>query len=97
VARACRVVVPPTTSIYDVDIIYRETAMRVLVDVGADEVKALDDLAREERTSRAALIRTAVAAFLDERAARSRERAFGLWGNRRIDGLAYQERVRGGW
>jgi metal-responsive CopG/Arc/MetJ family transcriptional regulator len=75
----------------------QEQTMRTLVDIDARAIKALDELARKERTSRAALIRAAVDAFLARHAARPKDHAFGLWGNHRIDGLAYQEQVRGEW
>ena len=67
--------------------------MRTSVDLGATQVEALDELAKAENKSRAALIRQAI----DDYLAKRREDAFGLWGKHKIDGLAYQKRLRGDW
>ncbi len=71
--------------------------MRTLVDIGDQEVKALDRLARREKMSRAALIRKAIDDFLARNNADSEVEAFGLWGAGKIDGLAYQEDIRSEW
>jgi metal-responsive CopG/Arc/MetJ family transcriptional regulator len=71
--------------------------MRTLVDIGDNELRALDDLARRESKSRAALIRAAVADYLAKHRRTPTVDAFGLWGNRKTDGLAYQEELRREW
>ncbi|WP_459463861.1 ribbon-helix-helix domain-containing protein [Rhizobium sp. No.120] len=71
--------------------------MRTLVDIGDPEVKALDRLAQREKVSRAALIRKAIDDFLARNNTESAADAFGLWGDRQIDGLTYQESLRGEW
>ncbi|ABC94444.1 hypothetical conserved protein (plasmid) [Rhizobium etli CFN 42] len=71
--------------------------MRTLVDIGDPEVKALDRLAQREKMSRAALIRKAINDFLARNNADIEAEAFGLWGDRKIDGLAYQENMRREW
>lgn len=71
--------------------------MRTLVDIGDPEVKALDQLAQREKVSRAALIRKAIDDFLARNTLSNETEAFGLWGNRKIDGLAYQEEIRSEW
>jgi metal-responsive CopG/Arc/MetJ family transcriptional regulator len=71
--------------------------MRALVDIDEQQIKELDRLARKQMLSRAALIRKAVADYLDKRAQDTEQNAFGLWGERKIDGLAYQEKVRSEW
>jgi len=71
--------------------------MRTLVDLGDAQVEALHALARAEKKSRAALIRQAIDDYLAKRHAKRREDAFGLWGKRKVDGLAYQKRMRGEW
>ena len=72
--------------------------MRTLVDLGEAQVRALDDLAKEEKRSRVALIREAVEDYLVRKASSaSLDAAFGLWGDRTVDGLAYQKRVRDEW
>ncbi|ARO33140.1 CopG family transcriptional regulator protein (plasmid) [Rhizobium sp. NXC14] len=71
--------------------------MRTLVDIGDPEVKALDRLAQREKMSRAALIRKAINDFLARNNADVEAEAFGLWGDRQIDGLTYQENMRSEW
>ncbi|MBB2671475.1 UNVERIFIED_ORG: putative transcriptional regulator [Rhizobium esperanzae] len=68
-----------------------------MVDIGDPEVKALDRLAQREKSSRAALIRKAINDFLARNNADIEAEAFGLWGDRKIDGLAYQENMRSEW
>ena len=74
-----------------------DLAMRALVDIEEQQIERLDELARRQKKSRAALIRHAVREYLDTRTAESAESAFGLWGDRSVDGLKYQERVRSEW
>ncbi len=71
--------------------------MRVLIDMNDAQVEALDTLAKQMRQSRSALIRTAIDDFLDRHRREQVEEAFGLWGTREVDGLAYQEKVRHEW
>ena len=71
--------------------------MRILVDLGETQVQALDELAHKEKRSRAAVIRQAIDEYLVRRQKLEELDAFGLWGERKIDGLAYQEQVRGDW
>jgi hypothetical protein len=49
------------------------------------------------RRSRAALIREAIDGYLDRHHREQVGDGFGLWGKRKLDGLAYQEKVRGEW
>lgn len=69
----------------------------MLVDLGDGDVAALDSVARRSNTSRAALIRAAVAEWLNEHKRAGQVEAFGLWAGRAGDGLDYQERVRREW
>ena len=71
--------------------------MRILVDINDPQVKALDAYAHQENKSRSALIRQAVQDFLAKRRASETVDAFGLWGDRTVDGLDYQERIRSEW
>ena len=71
--------------------------MRTLVDVGNTQIRELDELSKEEKRSRAALIRDAIDDYLAKRRKKREGDAFGLWGKRKVDGLAYQEKVRGEW
>lgn len=71
--------------------------MRTLVDIKEPQLRLLDQLAKEQKRPRAALIREAVADYLERKTAQNASTAFGLWGERAIDGLEYQEKVRSEW
>jgi predicted transcriptional regulator len=71
--------------------------MRTLIDIGDAQIEALDDLSRASKRSRAALIREAVADYLARHRRSELDDSFGLWGDRTMDGLAYQEKLRREW
>jgi metal-responsive CopG/Arc/MetJ family transcriptional regulator len=71
--------------------------MRTLVDITDRQVAALDELSKREERSRAALIRQAIDDYLAKRRSKQENDAFGLWGERKVDGLIYQEKVRSEW
>ena len=71
--------------------------MRTLVDLGDTRIRALDELSKKQKRSRAALIRQAIDDYLGKHRGEQESGAFGLWGKRKVDGLAYQEKVRGEW
>lgn len=71
--------------------------MRALIDMNDAQVKALDTLAKRVHQSRAALIRAAIDDYLNRHYREQVEDGFGLWGKRKMDGLAYQEKVRQEW
>jgi predicted transcriptional regulator len=71
--------------------------MRTLVDLADAQLEALDQLARQQDRSRASLIREAVADYLGRHCSEREDEAFGLWRNDAVDGLAFQERIRGEW
>ncbi|MEQ1929547.1 MAG: ribbon-helix-helix protein, CopG family [Parvularculaceae bacterium] len=71
--------------------------MRTLIDIDEKLIRELDRLGAEARRSRAALIREAVAKFIEASRKGAESEAFGLWGKSKIDGLAYQQRIRAEW
>ncbi|MCO5161648.1 MAG: ribbon-helix-helix domain-containing protein [Mesorhizobium sp.] len=71
--------------------------MRTLIDIEEESIKELDRLAARQKRSRAALIRDAVSDYLDRNAVEDSGEAFGLWGERKTDGLRYQEKLRSEW
>jgi hypothetical protein len=73
-----------------------EDAMRTLVDIPEDELEELNSLSRSRKVSRAELIRQAVAGFLAENRA-GIEDSFGIWKQRGVDGVEYQEKLRREW
>lgn len=71
--------------------------MRTIVDLPEEQIKALAEMGRIHKMSRAELLRRAVAEYLRSHAADEAEEAFGIWKNRGEEGLAYQERLREEW
>jgi metal-responsive CopG/Arc/MetJ family transcriptional regulator len=71
--------------------------MRILVDIGEKQLQALDALSKRGKRSRASLIRDAVGDYLARRQRPEAADAFGLWGERIVDGQAYQEKLRAEW
>lgn len=71
--------------------------MRALIDIEEKQIRELDRLARSQGRSRASMIREAVSEFLESKGRESGKDAFGLWGERTVDGLAYQKKMRGEW
>ncbi|NKI70648.1 ribbon-helix-helix protein, CopG family [Collimonas pratensis] len=70
--------------------------MRTLVDIPDGLIKGLADISATEKKSRAELIREAIAEYLQKHKPTT-VAAFGLWKDRKVDGLAYQEQVRSEW
>jgi hypothetical protein len=70
--------------------------MRTLVDLPAGELERLNVLSRTRKVSRAELIRQAVSGFLEQNKA-GLEDSFGLWKQKGVDGVEYQDRLRGEW
>ena len=69
---------------------------RFLVDVPADDVRKLDEIAKREGKSRAAVLREAVSNFLQESRKEGFEKYFGLWERHgsTVDGLEYERQLR---
>ncbi len=70
--------------------------MRTLVDLPDTELEELTAMSRSRKTSRAELIRQAVAGFLAQNRAGVDE-SFGLWKGRGVDGVEYEKRLRDEW
>lgn len=71
--------------------------MRTLVTMDEKQIRELDRLARSQNRSRAAVVREAISDYLKRRATDAHQDAFGLWGRQKVDGLSYQEKMRGEW
>lgn len=72
---------------------------RFLVDVPADDVRKLDEIAKREGKSRAAVLREAVSNYLEVCGKAGFEKYFGLWERHgsTVDGLEYERQLRGEW
>lgn len=73
------------------------TFMRTIIDVPSDQLEALDAHCTREDISRAEAIRRAVARYLEEIGTPDARRAFGLWRDRPVDGVAYERALRDEW
>ena len=73
--------------------------MRFLVDIPEDDLKRLDDLARKESKSRAAVLREAVSNYISAQSKEGFEKYFGLWERHgsTVDGLDYERKLRDEW
>ena len=73
--------------------------MRTLVDIPERDIAWLDEKARIEGKSRAALVREAVSTYRAEAAKSGLERGFGLWKGRTdiTDAVEWQRRERASW
>jgi hypothetical protein len=72
---------------------------RFLVDVPAEDVRKLDEIAKREGKSRAAVLREAVSNYLEVCGKDGFEKYFGLWERygSNVDGLEYERQLRGEW
>lgn len=73
---------------------------RILADLTPRQIEDLDQLATAQGVSRAALISDAVDALIQmkhEERSRPAPDAFGMWKDRAVDGLAYEQEVRRQW
>ena len=78
--------------------IYDDEIMRTIVEMPQQELRDLTTLSKEERISRAEAIRRAVGQYLRAwKAAHAATDAFGVWKDRKVSGLEYEDRVRGEW
>lgn len=73
--------------------------MRFLVDIPDDDLKWLDDVARQGGKSRAAVLREAVSDYIAAQSKEGFEKYFGLWERHgsAVDGLAYERKLRDEW
>lgn len=71
--------------------------MRTIIEVPNKVIKELDRVVERQKKSRAAVIREAISLYLDQQEPSSPEAAFGLWKDRKIDGLNYQAEARSDW
>jgi predicted transcriptional regulator len=68
--------------------------VRTLIDLPDAQIQALAALCERLKQPRAAVIREAVAEYLERHAVQP---AYELWSAETVDGLDYQEKVRAEW
>lgn len=71
--------------------------MRTIVDLPEEQIEELKRLSGQTRLSRAALVREAVAEYLQHHPSEPGDEVFGIWRDMPGDGLAYQRRLRDEW
>ncbi|KVR49544.1 CopG family transcriptional regulator [Burkholderia ubonensis] len=70
---------------------------RILIDLPDTQIQALAALVEAERRPRAAVIRDAIDAYLAQRKRAVGADVFGVWKEKKVDGLTYQEALREEW
>ncbi len=70
--------------------------MRALVDIPEKQIDQLAEICEVKKLSRAEAIRQAIGLYIEQNKSDNAD-AFGLWKDRKIDGLTYQEQVRSEW
>ena len=71
--------------------------MRTIIEVPDDDIKHLDCIVKQQNKSRAAIIREAIRIYLESKTVDSDKSAFGIWKEKKVDGIHYQEQVRSDW
>jgi len=71
--------------------------MRTIVDIPDKIVASLDQVREERGCSRAAIIREALETYTKTHGVEEMQAAYGIWKNRKKDGLSYQSELRGEW
>ncbi len=81
--------------------VYQRYLVRILVDIPEQQLKELTLMSKERKTSRAALVREAVSAYLELNAKAARkarvDAAFGIWKDRGVDAMDYLDALRTEW
>ncbi|MCA8271232.1 ribbon-helix-helix protein, CopG family [Burkholderia sp. AU30280] len=70
---------------------------RILVDLPDGQLDELAAIVETEHRPRAAIIRDAISAYIALHKRPLADDVFGLWKDRKVDGLAYQEEMRSEW
>ena len=71
--------------------------MRTLVDLSDDDIGFLDKLSKKKNSSRAEMIRTAIALLKEKVTVGLDEEAFGLWRRKQKPALKTQKKLREEW
>ena len=71
--------------------------MRTIIEVPDDDIKRLDRIVEQQKKSRAAIIREAIRIYLESKVVGSDKAAFGIWKEKKVDSIDYQEDIRSEW
>ncbi|AFQ50913.1 ribbon-helix-helix protein, CopG family [Burkholderia cepacia] len=70
---------------------------RILIDLSNGQLDELAAIVETEQRPRAAIIRDAIDAYIAQHKRSHADNVFGLWKDRVVDGLTYQEALRSEW
>ncbi len=68
--------------------------MQITIDIPDHELAQLETLSKARHVSQDELVRSAVSAYAKAHWAEVVHEGFGLWADRSVDGLEYQEKMR---
>ena len=70
--------------------------MRTIIDIPDTQIKILNKLSKKKRVSRAEIVRQALTNYIADytRSQKSYKLVFGIWKNRKINSLEYQQKLR---
>jgi len=74
-----------------------DDVMRTIVEIPEDQLASLSEICRRLGISRAEGIRRAVRIYLDLQSSKATQDAFGVWKDRKKEGLAYEDEIRSEW
>jgi len=74
-----------------------DIAMRTIVDIPDDQLRALARLCEQQKISRAEAVRRALDRLLEEASLGSKEKAFGIWKHKRMNSRKFIDELRSEW
>lgn len=71
--------------------------MRTIIEIPDEQLKKLAYICEREDISRAELIRKAILLYLQENISVKNDYSFGIWKDKAVDSVAYQNKLREEW
>ena len=71
--------------------------MRTIIEISDEQLKGLSYICERKNISRAELIRQAISLYLQENISVKNDYSFGIWKNKAIDSVDYQNKLREEW
>ena len=73
--------------------------MRAIINIPDEQIIILNQLSKKQKLPRAELIRQAVTLYINNanKIEREIQNIFGIWKNRNIDSVNYQQKLRAEW
>ena len=70
---------------------------RTIIDISDEQLRALDSLRAQRHQSRSSLIRKVLDEYLSKHRTDWPKEAFGIWRDKSVDALAYEDKLRSEW